>query len=184
MKVLSTDGLTKLIQLIKSSFISVNNVTQTTEVNTETTSEITLATVATSGSYNDLTNKPDLNGKADVDLSNLNSTGKSLASGLGMPSSRYIDLTLGATTSTYTAPANGYVYFTKRATAVGQFVSIALEVATVANLAALGAATTSNDICRCYLPVKKGQVFAVGYTAAGTNATNFKFYYAEGEENV
>jgi hypothetical protein len=29
-----------------------------------------LATVATSGSYNDLSNKPDLNGKADIDLSN------------------------------------------------------------------------------------------------------------------
>lgn len=50
MKVLTTAGLTKLIQLIKSAFISVNDVEQT--------SEVTLATVATSGSYNDLSNKP------------------------------------------------------------------------------------------------------------------------------
>lgn len=58
MKVLSTAGLTKLIELIKSSFISVDDTETTTEIDTETTSEVTLATVATSGSYNDLTDKP------------------------------------------------------------------------------------------------------------------------------
>lgn len=52
MKVVSTDGLTKLIQLIKSSFVSSTDVEQT--------SEVTLATVATTGDYDDLTNKPDL----------------------------------------------------------------------------------------------------------------------------
>ena len=50
MKVLSTDGLTKLIQLIKNSFISVDD--------TVTTGTTTLAAVATSGSYNDLSDKP------------------------------------------------------------------------------------------------------------------------------
>lgn len=50
MKVVSTEALTKLIQLIKGSFIS--------NTDTETTSEVTLATVATSGSYNDLSDKP------------------------------------------------------------------------------------------------------------------------------
>ena len=70
MKVLSTTGLTKLIELIKSGFISVDDTETTTEIDTVTTSEVTLATVATSGSYNDLLNKPDLSAKADVDLSN------------------------------------------------------------------------------------------------------------------
>jgi len=50
MKALTTAGLTKLIQLIKSSFISVND--------TVTTNTVTLADVATSGDYDDLTNKP------------------------------------------------------------------------------------------------------------------------------
>ena len=50
MKVLSTDGLTKLIQLVKSAFISVDD--------TVATNEVTLSTVATSGRYNDLTNIP------------------------------------------------------------------------------------------------------------------------------
>lgn len=50
MKALTTAGLTKLIQLIKSSFIS--------NTDTVTTNTVTLATVATSGSYNDLSNQP------------------------------------------------------------------------------------------------------------------------------
>ena len=50
MKALTTAGLTKLIQLIKSSFIS--------NTDTVTTNTVTIATVATSGSYNDLSNKP------------------------------------------------------------------------------------------------------------------------------
>lgn len=50
MKALTTAGLTKLIQLIKSSFIKTTD--------TVTTNTVTLATVATSGSYNDLSNTP------------------------------------------------------------------------------------------------------------------------------
>lgn len=58
MKVVSTDALTKLIQLVKSAFIKVDDVVEVTEIETEIPSEITLATVATSGNYDDLSNKP------------------------------------------------------------------------------------------------------------------------------
>lgn len=50
MKALTTTGLTELIQLSKNNFLDKNNVTQA--------STVSLATVATSGSYNDLSNKP------------------------------------------------------------------------------------------------------------------------------
>lgn len=60
MKVVSTEALTKLIQLVKSAFIKVDDVVEVTEIETETPSEVELATVATSGSYNDLSNKPTL----------------------------------------------------------------------------------------------------------------------------
>ena len=50
MKVLTTAGLTKLIQLIKSSFIS--------NTDTVTTNTVTLANVATTGDFDDLINKP------------------------------------------------------------------------------------------------------------------------------
>lgn len=71
MKVVSTEALTKLIQLVKSAFVKVEDVIETEEV--------TLADVALSGDYDDLSNKPDLNGKADTDLSNLNTQGKNIA---------------------------------------------------------------------------------------------------------
>ena len=52
MKVVSTEALTKLIQLVKSAFVSATDTVQT--------SEVTLATVATSGDYADLSGTPDL----------------------------------------------------------------------------------------------------------------------------
>lgn len=62
MKVLSTEGLTKLIDLIKSSFISNEDTQATVAVDAVETSEVTLATVATTGAYSDLIDKPDLSG--------------------------------------------------------------------------------------------------------------------------
>lgn len=66
MKVVTLEALTKLIQLVKSAFIKVEDVTTTTEIDTEVvseidtklTSEIELATVATTGLYRDLTGIP------------------------------------------------------------------------------------------------------------------------------
>ena len=71
MKVLSTDGLTKLIELIKSSFISVDDTVSTTTV--------TLAPVATSGSYNDLSNKPTIPAQTDVKINNTSITSSGVA---------------------------------------------------------------------------------------------------------
>jgi hypothetical protein len=50
MKVVSTEALTKLIQLVKSAFVSKTDVVETQEV--------TLATVATTGAYSDLSGTP------------------------------------------------------------------------------------------------------------------------------
>ena len=50
----------------------------------------------------------DLNGKADVDLTNVNNSGTALGGSWAMPSNTYVDLTLGASGATYTAPANGW----------------------------------------------------------------------------
>ena len=50
MKIISTTGLTELIQLTKDNFIDKSNTIQATTVQ--------LATVALTGSYTDLTNKP------------------------------------------------------------------------------------------------------------------------------
>lgn len=49
-----------------------------------------------------------IDGKADTSLSNITNTAKIAIAHNAMPSNTYTDLTLGASGTTYTAPANGY----------------------------------------------------------------------------
>lgn len=121
----------------------------------------------------------DLNGKADTDLSNINTSGKSFASGLAMPSSRYIDLTLGASGSTYTAPANGYVAlrFGSNSSSGIHYVHI-IENNTNRGNTLL---TTDASLVGLFvsLPIKKGNKFVISHGQITSEV--FRFYYAEGE---
>ena len=113
--------------------------------------------------------------KADTSLANLSTAGKELASGLGMPSSRYIDLELGASGSTYTAPANGWVFFSKASTAAGQWIQIVARQSYHQIVA-----VTVNPMNFLY-PVIKNETFKIYYTADGITE-KFRFIYAEGAE--
>lgn len=96
------------------------------------------------------------------------------------PSSRYIDLTLGASGSNYTAPADGYVYVSIQATNVKSFVYIGhREPETGFSITSHVGALPSNH--ELFLPVKKGQVFAVVTGYVGTVGF-FRFIYANGAE--
>ena len=99
------------------------------------------------------------------------------ASGAGMPSSRYIDLTLGASGSTYTAPANGYVLIRKFSNATAQHL-------TAFNQSGIGDTKVSSIVSQAlwvWFPVKKGEPFYVTYNAGGRTEL-FKFIYAEGSK--
>ena len=100
-------------------------------------------------------------------------------SGLGMPSSRYIDLTLGASGSTYTAPANGTVLAIKRASDVGQNLGLKRVSSNIFFDFAWSSVAKSNLFVN--MDVVKGEVFGVSYTASGTEVQTLRFYYAEGE---
>ena len=118
-----------------------------------------------------------LAGKANTDLSNLSADGKDIASGLGMPSNRYIDLTLGATGATYTAaPANGWYYLKKQASGNGQ--SLSLQTS---RIQVDGNSATSAQYVGLILPVVKGDVLTVYYSLGGSLVA-FRFVYAEGAE--
>lgn len=99
---------------------------------------------------------------------------KGTIAGFGMPSDRYIDLTLGASGTSYKAPANGYVLLMK----VGnqnQYAQIACGIII------LNTSPYNGGIVSIWLPVKKGNSFTVNYDLSGS--TNFfRFYYAEGEQ--
>ena len=102
------------------------------------------------------------------------------ASSAGMPSGKYIDLTLGASGSNYTAPANGYFNIRKISSGAGQI--LWLQNASAGNLAGpLTKSTTNNEYLSAFVPAKKGQKAAIEYTLGGATQF-FRFIYAEGSK--
>lgn len=117
---------------------------------------------------------------ADIDASNFSVTGKSFLSGLGMPSSRAIDVTLGASGARYTAPGNGYftAYNANNANGAVRFVNITkgigMNSAAVVNL--------SDGLA--FVPAEKNDIVDMFYTGTFNTSGNgwFRFVYAEGDE--
>ena len=115
-------------------------------------------------------------GKADTNLSNLSTTGKTKVANLAMPSGIYIDLTLPTSGQHITAPADGYVYLEKYAANPAEYIVMQANYIGVAE-----AASSVDQILRVTLPVKKGSIVTPTYTASGTT-TAFRFTYAEGSQ--
>lgn len=96
------------------------------------------------------------------------------SSGFGKPSDRYIDLSLGASGSTYTAPADGFVTAGGHSTVTGGYFELYhLQL----NFTFQSAASTGYG--RGFIPVKKGIPFLVNYNAF--NFQHFRFIFDEGE---
>lgn len=115
----------------------------------------------------------DLAGKADTDFSNVNSVGSSLSAGWAMPSETHIDLTLGASGSQYTAPANGWLKLTLSLNAKGY---IGIGNVFTQNGEADGA---YNSVL---FPLRKGQTVTIAY-ANRVSTIEFRFVYAQGSES-
>lgn len=120
-------------------------------------------------------------GKASVDLSNLSTAGRSLAAGLGMPSYRYIDLTLGASEATYTAPSDGWLIFAGSAASGSSGSAWVLISGPCGNMTQQG---ISSGAFAVYAPFTKGQNFTVQYNniTMSDSWARFRFIYAEGAE--
>lgn len=119
------------------------------------------------------------NGKVDLNAQNLSDAGKSLIAGFGMPSNSYDDLTLGASGTNYTAPANGWFYVKKFAGATGKYISI---MNTTSALATEAQPTATGNAANIFLPVKKGDIVEISYNVTG-NTDYFRFIYAVGSES-
>ena len=98
----------------------------------------------------------------------------STISGWSMPGDRYVDLTLGASGSTYTAPANGFVTISKSTNGTNQYLYIH------GKLWVQGSANPSSYSLELFCPVNKGEQFIIAYNAGGA-VNRFRFYYAVGE---
>ena len=98
-------------------------------------------------------------------------------SGMSMPSNKYIDLTLGASGSTYTAPANGWLILNKIATSVGQEIRLTNQSNQLRGYAIAAITSAALDTM---IPCRKGDTIYIYYSAAGS-VEDFRFVYAEGE---
>lgn len=125
-----------------------------------------------------------LNGKADVDLTNVTDTAKVMMAGASMPSDKYINLTLGASGTSYIAPADGWVVAYKLSSAVNQYFNLQTGGATDATvkIQCSQQANTNSSLLTCTIPVTKDETFYTVYTAGGT-LRFFRFYYAIGSES-
>lgn len=113
-----------------------------------------------------------IDGKAETDLSNVTDTGYIKMAGAGMPSNTYIDLTLGASGSSYTAPANGWVLCSLDLSANG-WLAIKDFWAQASNIAGY-----VSIMC----PLLSGENFGVDYNGY-LHTIFFRFYYAVGSES-
>lgn len=121
----------------------------------------------------------DLNGKADVDLTNCTDVADIKMAHNAMPSDTYVDLTLGASDSQYVMPADGWLVINKHSTGTNQYAKL-LNQSNGLVIETRGPA--NNTLCACYIPVKKGDTIVVGYSAGGTLEC-FRFIYAKGSES-
>lgn len=103
---------------------------------------------------------------------------KSIISGLSMPSERYVDLTYSNEIN-YTAPANGYFYL--RGTGGNDSSFVAICLGTEASSSEYMTVKTGKENTLCVvMPVVKGNIVTPSHS--GITITNWRFYYAEGEE--
>ena len=92
-----------------------------------------------------------------------------------MPSDRYLDLTAGASGTTYTAPADGYLVARATATATGKYLE--LIGGRMNSLVHSGAGSLDLSV---YIPVQKGTIVTMYYS---TNTPSLvRFIYTQGSK--
>lgn len=113
---------------------------------------------------------------------------KQYATSASFPSDRYIDLTLGASGSTYTAPADGWVCCEKEAGTINQYVSAGEPKpgmnGTVYSerISYIASYSSSTALAPCvFFPVRKGSTYFINYSASGDTLI-FRFIYAQGAQ--
>ena len=117
-----------------------------------------------------------LNGKVDLDLSNVTNTGTSSAAGWAMPSDTYTGVTIGASGATYTASHDGWLFlkYNVNSTAIG-YVSVTQNGHTDQQVY-IGAAYTD---CYIFTPIKAGN-YSITY--ANLTFLQANLFHLSGQE--
>lgn len=116
-----------------------------------------------------------LSGKADTNLSNLTNDGKALIPSLSRVGTRTQSMTIAASGTTYTAPADGYICITMNTTANLSHIIMSQNELKVQKI------WPANGLTNVYFwaPVRKGE-FSLIY--ASLTFVAFTFHYAQGAE--
>lgn len=106
---------------------------------------------------------------------------------MAMPSNKYIDLTLGASGSLYTAPANGWVCASGHVPTANQWGKLRMYATKTAggvvySTSSLSNGSSSNSYIDLILPVKKGYTFSLQYIGP-MSVDLLRFWYAVGSES-
>ena len=116
-------------------------------------------------------------GRIEEKINSLIPDNSSLISSYGMPSNKYIDLTLGASGSTYTAPANGWFVLSGNINYQNGTIILVNKVNQIRSHVRVPQANLDGGVC---LPCRKNDVITIGYDGVLT-VQYFRFIYAEGE---
>lgn len=98
-------------------------------------------------------------------------------SGLDLPSKKFIEFTPPISGETYTAPANGYIYFAKLSGNSNE--RIALQNETSLLKTSIYSSATNQNLA-VYIPVNKDDIITFLYTITG-NTDKCRFIYANSE---
>lgn len=98
---------------------------------------------------------------------------------MAMPSDKYVDLELGASGTTYVAPADGLVYFNTQNPTSERWLSVTIENKTAGYMNTM--ADSIGSSVRGLLPIKKNDVFEIRYNSLNST-TIVRFYYSVGSE--
>ena len=115
----------------------------------------------------------DLNGKAGVDLANVNAAGKAVIANLGMPSSMAVSLTY-TEGGQFTVPADGYLVL-RASTSQG-----GIYIVNISNGIIVSSISEREWALGCVLQVKKGDIVQVSSWQASSHS--LFFLYAEGSQ--
>ena len=102
---------------------------------------------------------------------------------MAMPSDKYMDLTLGASGTTYTAPADGWFIFRASSTGVaGTFIDTSVFYRNQMISTATYIVSFAGDTCGFVQQAPKGAILSFVYNATFGTISAFRFVYAKGSE--
>lgn len=109
---------------------------------------------------------------------------------MAMPSDTYVDLTLGASGTTYTAPADGYIYLRRYSTSSNTVTNAYIQVFT--DEGRFDSRAMQNDWTKdtggevyLFIPIRKDKSFTINYrdfSSINEDSTFTRFFYAVGSE--